>query len=518
MEFIKTINLPEKTSDNKDLPKKKVNKKKNNKEIKIEKQILYISFKHDSIVQEMEFQKIVNFLDTTSDKKNLPKFVTKKWIEVYDQSQENYNVNKEIRIKTSMLRSDLRDFSDAYIAVKGNITATKKTFTADDIDALNNTAANVTAANTANNNAFGDKKLVFKNNAPFINCISNINGVKIDNAEHLDVVMPMYNLLEYSKNYRKTTGTLWNYYRDEPSSTIGAKNITHSILNSESFDYKVSFMENGVTHDNLTKNDKVVVPLKHLGNFWRHLDIPLINCEVKLILTWFKNCVLIDKSTRDADYDADPNVYEIDSPENAIFKITDTKLYVPAVTLSKEDDIKLLKQLKSGFKRTINWNKYRSQMIIQPQNNNFNYLLDPTFTKVNRLFVLSFPRNNNTDCRYSFSNYYAPKVKVNDFNVLIDGKSFFDLSVKNDEKAYEKIIDMSNNSDYTTGNLLDYAYYKKHYRLNAIDLSKQTKLKDPQPINFIGKLLRHTGATMFFIIEKSEETTFNFSHNSVTIV
>ena len=344
-----------------------------------------------------------------------------------------------------MLRSDLCDFSDAYIVVKGDITVTKKTFTADDIDAPNNTEANVTATNTANNNAFGEKKLVFKNNAPFINCVSKINGVKIDNAEDLDVVMPMYNLLEYSKNYKKTTGSLWNYYRDEPSSVIVANNITHSILNSESFDYKASFMENGVTHDNLTKNDvKVVVPLKHLSNFWRHLDIPLINCEIELILTWLKNCVLIDKSTREANYDADPNVYEIDNPENATFKITDVKLFVP--------------------------------------------------------------------------NYYVPKVKVNDFYVLIDGKSFFDLSVKNDEEAYEKIIDMSNNSDYTTGNLLDYACYKKHYKLIAIDLSKQTKLKDPQQINFIGKLLRNTGATMFFIIEKSEETTFNFSQNSVTIV
>ena len=189
-----------------------------------------------------------------------------------------------------MLRSDLCDFSDAYIVVKGNITVTKKTFTADDINAPNNTAVNVIATNTPNNNAFGDKKLVFKNNAPFINCISNINGVKIDNADDLDVVMSMYNLLEYSKNYKKTTGSLWNYYRDEPSSTIGANNITNSILNSKSFDYKASFTENGVTHDNLTKNDvKVVVPLKHLSIFWRHLDIPLINCEVELILTWFKN-------------------------------------------------------------------------------------------------------------------------------------------------------------------------------------------------------------------------------------
>ena len=193
-------------------------------------------------------------------------------------------------------------------------------------------------------------------------------------------------------------------------------------------------------------------------------------------------------------------------------------MYVPVITFSKENDIKLLEQLKSRFKRTIKWNKYRSQMTIQPKNNNLNYLIDPTFMNVNRLFVLSFPRNNNTDSRYSFSNYYVPKVKVNDFNVLIDGKSFFDLPVKNEEEAYEKIIEMSNNNDYTTGNLLDFAYYKKNYKLIATDLSKQTRLKDPKQINVTGKLLKNTGATMFFIIEKSVKTTLNFSQNSVTIV
>ena len=148
----------------------------------------------------MEFQKIVKLLDITSDYRDLPRYVTKKWIEVYDQSEKNYNVNKEIRFKTSIIRSDLCDFSDAYIVVKGNITVIKKIFTANDFEAPNNTAAIATATNNANNNAFGKKKLVFKNNAPFINCITKINGTKIDNAEDLDVVMPMYNLPEYSKN------------------------------------------------------------------------------------------------------------------------------------------------------------------------------------------------------------------------------------------------------------------------------------------------------------------------------
>ena len=121
---------------------------------------------------------------------------------------------------------------------------------------------------------------------------------------------------------------------------------------------------------------------------------------------------------------------------------------------------------------------------------------------------MSFPRNNNTDSRYSFATYYVPKGKVNDFDVLIDGKSFFDLPGKNDEEAYEKIIDMSNNSDYTTGNLLDYGYYKKHYRLIAIDLSKQTKIKDPQQINFIGKVLKNTGATIFLYYRKIRRNYF----------
>ena len=130
-----------------------------------------------------------------------------------------------------MLRSNLCDYSDAHIFVKGNIV-NKTASTAED---PNNTAANVTATNTANDNSFGGKKLVFKYNAPFINCVLKINWGKVDNAEDLDVVMPKYNLLQYSKNYRKTTVNLWNYYGEEPNSGADANNITHSILNSNPF-------------------------------------------------------------------------------------------------------------------------------------------------------------------------------------------------------------------------------------------------------------------------------------------
>ena len=203
------------------------------------------------------------------------------------------------------------------------------------------------------------------------------------------------------------------------------------------------------------------------------------------------------------------------APTEVDFEITDTKMYVPVVTLSNKKDIELLEQLKSVFKKAIKWKKCRSQMT---KNNNVNYLIDPTFTNVNRLFVLSFTRNNAGDNRDSFSHYYVPNVEIKDFNVLIDGKSFFDLPVKNEEEAYEKIIEMSNNNDYTTGNLSDFGYFKKNYKLIKIDLSKQTKLKDPQQVSFIAKLEEDHGATMFFVIEKSEETTFNFSQNSVTII
>ena len=136
-------------------------------------------------------------------------------------------------------------------------------------------------------------------------------------------------------------------------------------------------------------------------------------------------------------------------------------MHVPVVTLSKENDTKLLEKLKSGFKRTVKWNKYRSQMTIQPQNNNLNYLIDPTFTKVNRVFLFSFAWNVRGNHRDSFSYYYVPNVEIKDFNLLIDGKSLFDLPVKNEEEAYEKIIEVSRNNNYTNGNLLDFGYSKK---------------------------------------------------------
>ena len=133
--------------------------------------------------------------------------------------------------------------------------------------------------------------------------------------------------------------------------------------------------------------------------------------------------------------------------------------------------------------------------------------------------IIAAENNARKDHGDTFSHYYVPNVEIKDFNVLIDGKSFFDLPVKNEEEACEKIVEISNNNDCTTGILLDFAYFKGNYRLVTINVSKQTKLKDPQEINFIGKLENQThGATIFFIIEKSEEITFNFLQNSVAII
>ena len=226
------------------------------------------------------------------------------------------------------------------------------------------------------------------------------------------------------------------------------------ITNSESFKYKRVLQEKHQMQikkmvktpsketQRLKRNLEIVVQIKHLSSFWRSLEMPLINCEVSLTSTWSENYVLTDITTqteRNADSNADRLVEtreKIDTPTNAIFKITDTKLYIPVVTLSTKDDNNFLEQLKSEFKRTIRWNKYRSEMTNQTKTNHLNHLIDPTFSKVNRLFVLSF---ENEEDRTSFSKCYVPKVEIKEFKMLIDGKSFFDVPVKNKEEAYEKL-------------------------------------------------------------------------------
>ena len=466
----------------------------------------------------MEYDKINNLLlseDNGSEK--LSKFVTREYVRVNSLSN-TCNENKSIRFKTPMLRSILCDYSDAFILVKGTITATAP--------GANNGANNIRDKR--------NRPLILKNNAPFVSCITRINGELIEDADNLDVVMSMYNLLEYSKNYRKTIGSLYDYYRDELSDDADDNNFDNiKVVNSNTFKYKNKIIGNTydvdaripnldgagqidnpiyIVNKNGTQEVELAILLKYLGNFWRALNIPLISCEVSLELKWDKNCIITNLEQRDIGGGNRDN-----APTGTTLTINDCKLYVPAVTLSKEDETELLTNLKSGFKREIIWNKYRSEMTTEAVNNNLNILIDPTFTNVNRLFVLAY---QNADDRQSFAQFYLPRIMVKDYNVIIDKLAFFDLSIKTEEEAYDKIIDISRNNEYTTGNLLDYDYFKKHYKLIAIDLSKQQVLQINddliQQINFIGKL--EEAANVFIIIEKKENTILEFSQNLANVI
>ena len=171
--------------------------------------------------------------------------------------------------------------------------------------------------------------MTFKDNAPFIGYISKINNKLNDNAEDIDTVMPMYNSIEYSRNYSKATWSLLKYYIDEPNSGT----VEGSIKGSKSFDYKTSITAR-LEGRNTEKEVEIVVPLKHFINFWKTLNIPLINSEINLVLTWSENFVIISKAAKDDKTDADPVIAAVNNPTDAVFKIIDTKLYVPVVILS----------------------------------------------------------------------------------------------------------------------------------------------------------------------------------------
>ena len=242
----------------------------------------------------MEYQKIANLID--DDASNKPsKFRTRNWVEINDESRGAYNVNSQIKFKIAMLKSSLCDYSDAYILAKGKITIAG--------------AGNDVAARQADER---NKGVVFKNCAPFINCISEINNTQIDNAKDIDIVMSMYNLIEYSDNYAKTTGSLWQYFRDDDGDGDDI-----DIEDSKSFKSKVK-ITGKTPNDGNEKDVEIMVPLKYLSNFWRSLEMPLINCEVNLILTWSPTCVITNSNGA------------------GTFAITDTKLYVPVVTLSTQ--------------------------------------------------------------------------------------------------------------------------------------------------------------------------------------
>ena len=366
-----------------------------------------------------EYDKINNLLSSlelsedNEMSEQLSKFVTRQYVKVNSLSN-TYNKNKPIRFKTPMLRSSLCDYSDAYILVKGTAT----------VNGVVNGAENEILRR--------NRPLILKNNAPLVLCMTKINNEFIEDADDLDTVMPMHNLLEYSKNYRKTIGSLYNYYRDELSDYNNPNEFPNAnVVNSNTFKYKNKITGNtynvaagAAGHDanRVGEQDvELAIPLKFLGNFWRALNIPLISCEVSLELKWNKNCVITSLEQRQVD-DGSPAVNG--NTTGATLAIKDCKLYVSVVTLSKEDEIKLLTNLKSGFKREIIWNKYKSQMTTEAINNNLNILIDPTFTNVNRLFVLAYGQVDND--RQSFSRFYLPNVMIKDYNIIIDKLAFFD--------------------------------------------------------------------------------------------
>ena len=258
----------------------------------------------------MENQKKINLLDKIDT--DFKHFATKKWYTINDENNTNYGINKNtgadtpdtIKYDTRVLKPNLCDYAEAYILIDGTIRA------------------EAADANT---------RLALKNCAPFTKCNLEINDENVDTAENLAITMPMYNLIEYSDNYQDSSATLYQYKQDEPPEDNAIANLT--VNNSSSFKYKVNLLGNPRVADNIAKlSVKVVVPLKYLSNFFRSLEMPLINCKIKLNLTLKKECVLSNQVGA------------------AVFIINYTKMYVPVITLSKEDNKDFIEQQIKDFK------------------------------------------------------------------------------------------------------------------------------------------------------------------------
>ena len=322
--------------------------------------------------------------------------------------------------------------------------------------------------------------------------------------------MPMYNLIEYSDNYSDTPGSLWQFKRDE---IVNNADVTNDD-NAPSFKYKASLIDN--TGDNGTKNGvKIAVLLKYLINFWRSLEMPLINCKVEISLKWYERCLLTAATT-------------------ATFTITDAKRYVPIVTLSVEDNSKLSKLLNEGFKRPIYWNEYKltSNKIIEIAAENeekyIRELIDSSCQGVNRLFVLAYNNTagDNQVSVDSYKKYFLPRVKIDNYNIEIDGRNFYDQPINDSIKQYDEVrkISTGKGDDHTTGCLLDSDYFEKNYRIIAVDLSKQKELdadsRAIQQIIFTGEIkaeVANARVLIFYVLEKSKETILEFSKGTTKV-
>ena len=301
--------------------------------------------------------------------------------------------------------------------------------------------------------------IAFKNCSLFTRCVTHINDEHVETAKIMDIIMPMYNLIEYSDNYADSSGSLYQFKRDE-SPMNDAGNLNNVTLdNSTSFKYKASLLgkETDADGNNRTlKNAKIVVPIKYLSVFLsRSLKLPLINCKIHLELNWNNN-VMYGCYT----YAGSNNV----NNREATFQITSTKFYLPIVTLSTKDNANLTKQLnEGGLKRSVYWNEYKSKKETKEAdaNNLKVFPLDASFQGVNRLFVLAFDNTNNGVNRVerdSHRKYFLLRVNITNYNVLIHGRNFYDQPINDQIKKYDEIrkIPTGQGDDYTTGCLLEY--------------------------------------------------------------
>ena len=233
--------------------------------------------------------------------------------------------------------------------------------------------------------------------------------------------------------------------------------------------------------------------------------MPLIDCKIKLNLTWKKECVL---STGGGE---------------AVFIINDTKLHVPVVTLSKEDNKDFIEQRDKGFQRSIYWNEYKTKEINEDTDSNvFKYInLDPSLQGVNRLFVMAYNRANGQPTRNGRRKYYIPRIDLEKYNVIIDGRNFYDNPIESDIQKYRELknVMIGNGEDNTTGSLFDFNYFDKHYKLVAVDLSKQKELDaDPRAIQQIEfKYMLGTNSTIYWVLQKSKETILEFYKGTVKV-
>ena len=365
---------------------------------------------------KMETQNIVNLLNDSKNKSS--KSEARKWYIINDQNNRQYGERNKndstIKFETKIIKPNLCDFPDAYILVTRNIA--------------------VTSGND-------DTKFAFKNCTPFTRCVTHIND------EHVQ------------------------FKRDSQNMTDAGNPDNVTTDDSSSFKYKLSLLGKSTLDGahGKSKDVKIVVQIKYLSNFFRLLEMPLINCKIHLEFSWTNICVMSGIAG------------------DTTFKITSTKLYVPIVTLSTKDNVNLTKQLNEGFKRYVYWNEYKSKIETQEAdaNNPKKFPLDASFQGVNRLFVLALSNTDGANRVQSNSHrrYFLPRVDITNYNALIDGRSFYDQPINDQIRKYDEIrnIATGQEDDYTTGCLLDYQYFKNYYHLIEVDLSTQKKLDaDPR--------------------------------------